>query len=128
MTRRSSPKLLLTRRALRDIQGIYDFSTERWGQETAEKYLDELESGLSRIAERPDLLRAEEDLHASLQFYRVNRHLFVCDRQEKSVVVLTVVHSGMDIPSRLAELQPTLAAEVEILHRKLQGKSSGRKR
>lgn len=98
----------------------------RWGKETAEKYLDELELGLLRIAEHPDLLTAEEDLHAALQFYRVNKHLLVCDRQEKSVVVLTVVHSSMDISSRLAELQPMLAAEVEILHRKLKGKSSDR--
>jgi len=31
----------------------------------------------------------------------------------------------MDIPSRLAELQPTLAAEVEMLHAKLQARSRG---
>jgi len=53
----------------------------------------------------------------------VKKPLLVCDRQEKSIVVLTVFHSSMDIPSRMAELQPMLAAEVEILHRKLQGKS-----
>lgn len=124
MSRETSSNLLLTRRALRDIQDILDFSTERWGKRTAEKYLHELERGLERVKEHPDLLKPETDFHSALMFYRMKNHVFVCDTQTKSIVVLTVIHSSMDIPSRLAELQPELAAEVEILHRKLQASRS----
>jgi toxin ParE1/3/4 len=119
VSRPSRFNLLLTQRALRDIQDIRKYSAERWGKTAAEKYLDELEAGLVRLKEHPHLLKAEADFHAALMFYRVNRHLLVCDTQPRSIVVLTVIHSSMDIPSRLAELQPTLAAEVEILHRRL---------
>lgn len=119
MSRRAPSKLLLTQRALADIQGIYDYSVEQWGKRTAEKYLDEIEAGLDRVKAEPSLLRPEPDLHAALTFYRVNKHLLVCDMQPGSIILLTVVHASRDIPSRLAELQPTLAAEVELLHRRL---------
>lgn len=124
MSRRATPKLLLTQRALQDIQGIFDYSVEHWGKRAAEKYLDEIEAGLERVKSQPALLRPEPDLHAALTFYRVNKHLLVCDVRTELIVVLTVVHASMDIPTRLAELQPTLAAEVELLHRKLRTQQS----
>lgn len=122
MSRRAPSKLLLTRRALQDIQGIFDYSVERWGKRVAEKYLDDIESGLDRVKTQPALLRPEPDFHEALTFYRVNKHLLVCDARPESIVVLTVVHASLDIPARLAELQPTLAGEVELLHRRLRAK------
>ena len=119
MSHRSISGVLLTQRALRDFQRILDFSTQQWGKRIAEEYVNELSAGLDRLKNNPELLRPEPELHPVLKFYRVNKHLFICDVKSKSVVVLTVIHASMDIPSRLAELQPTLAAEVEMLHRKL---------
>ena len=113
--------LLLTRRALIDVGDIFEYSTRQWGKKTAEKYLDDIEAGLERVKEQPSLLQEAPELHSALKFYRVNKHVFVCDVLSKSIVVLTVVHASMDIPNRLAELQPTLSTEVELLHRKLQG-------
>jgi toxin ParE1/3/4 len=101
------------------MRQIFDFSKEQWGKRAAEKYIDDMEAGLRRLSEHPELLKPAPDVPSALTFYRVNKHLIVCDAQPKSIVVLTVIHSSMDIPSRLAELQPSLAAEVEILHRKL---------
>jgi len=45
--------------------------------------------------------------------------VLACDYRERSNVVLTVIHASMDIPSRLAELEPTLAVEANFLHEKL---------
>ena len=119
MIRRNSIKLLLTQRALGDVQSILDFSVEQWGKRTADKYVHEIEAGLERMKAQPDLLQPVADLNAPLKFYRINKHLLMCDVRPGSIVVLTIVHASMDIPARLAELQPTLAAEVELLHRRL---------
>lgn len=119
MTRQSQAKLLLTQRALADLGSVLEYSTEQWGQPTAAKYLDDLEAGLERIRQQPDLLQPLPDFHPSLKFYRVNKHLFACDSQPGAIVVLTVIHASLDIPHRLGELSPTLAAEVELLHGKL---------
>lgn len=122
MSRRATPKLSLTQNALQDIQAIFDYSLERWGKRATEKYLDEIEAGLERVKSQPTLLRPQPDLPPSLTFYRVNQHLLVCDARAESIVVLTVIRASMDIPTRLAELQPTLAAEVDLLHRRLRTK------
>jgi hypothetical protein len=51
--------------------------------------------------------------------------LLVCDVQPKTVFDVTVIHASRDIPSRLAEIQPTLAAEVELLRMKLDQAKKG---
>lgn len=117
--RRAKAKLLLTERSLRDIAEIEAYSIDLWGKRTANKYIRDIEAGLVRLQEKQELLREQEELHPSLRFYRVNKHVLVCDVRPKSIVLLTVIHAGRDIPSRLAELEPTLAAEVELLHKKL---------
>jgi toxin ParE1/3/4 len=119
---KAKAKLHLTQRALRDIEEIEAYSIAEWGRRTASKYIADIEAGLSRVQEQPDLLRPEEDFHPDLRFYRVNKHLLVCDVQPRAIIVLTVIHTSRDIPARLSEMEPTLAAEVELLRRKLQPK------
>ncbi len=120
MSARNSPRLALTHSALAAIKDIEQFSIENWGKRVAERYIDDLQAGLVRIQEEPDLLRPHAEFHPELCFYRVNKHLFVCDRQADLIVVLSVVHAAQDIPQRLTEFEPTLKQEVEILHEKLQ--------
>ncbi len=120
----SASRVLLTDRALRDIHGIEAYSIERWGDEVAQKYLDKIESALNRIAERPDLLREESDFADSLRFHRVEKHVLACDIQGKVIYVLSVLHTSMDIPRRLAKLQPQLLLEAELLHSRIAAKNS----
>ncbi len=115
-------KLLITKRALRDIAAIEAYSIQEWGQRVANKYLGDLEAALSRIQADRKLLQAEQDLHPDLSFYRVNKHPLVCDVQPKAIFLLTVIHASRDIPSRLAEMQPSLATEVELLRQQLDKK------
>ncbi len=112
-------KLALTHRAAADIEDILEYSAHQWGQAKADEYLDQLEAALERLKLQPSLAQVIVDLHPALKFYRVAKHCLVCDVQTDSIVVLTITHASMDIPSRLAELQPTLSTEVELLHRHL---------
>ena len=126
MTKKSSrskaKKLLLTDRSLNDIAAIEQYSIAQWGKKTASKYLAQIEDSLTLIQKTPDLLRQEEAFHPVLRFYTVNKHILVFDIQSSDIILLTVFHGSMDIFSRLARLEPTLATEVELLHRKLQTK------
>jgi plasmid stabilization system protein ParE len=116
---RSLKPLHLTDRSLQDIAAIEQYSVEQWGRKSASKYISDIDAALGRIQANPVLLKVEEGFHDRPRFYRVNRHLLVCDVGSHDIVVLTVVHASMDIPARLAELEPTLAAEIELLHRRL---------
>ncbi len=117
--KKTKSNLLLTERALRDIAEIERYSIAEWGKKTAAKYISDIEAAFFRLQENSELLYAEEDLHPELRFYQVKRHLLVCDIQPNAIILLTVIHASRDIPSRLAEMQPGLTMEVELLHRKL---------
>lgn len=119
MSRGKHAGLSLTQQAVSDLAAIRAYSRETWGETVAERYLEDLSQGLSRIQMQPSLLRPAPELPNSLRFYNVRKHLFACDVQGESIVVLAVLHVSMDVLNRLAELQPVLATEVELLHRKL---------
>ncbi|MCC5025581.1 MAG: type II toxin-antitoxin system RelE/ParE family toxin [Candidatus Synoicihabitans palmerolidicus] len=70
--------LALTRRALRDIQSIKEFSVATWGEAVADEYLDAIEAALTRLRENPQLLRTKTHISDSLCFYRIRQHFFIC--------------------------------------------------
>ena len=106
----------LTRRALLDIQDIESVSIEKWGKDIAAEYLKNIENALNLLRENPQVLRAIPRVDETLQFYRVKRHFLVCIAYDDSIFVLTVKHGAMDLPNRLAELEPQLMQEAEILY------------
>lgn len=113
--------LALTERSLSDLREIERYSRAEWGDKVADRYFDEIAAALDRISENPGLLAEEPGFASGLYFYRVRKHVLVCDCRDRSIVVLTVLHTSMDLPSRLSDLEPRLIAEAEILHEKLRG-------
>lgn len=114
----------LTQRALSDLRAIERFSIKEWGRKTSDKYLEGIEAALDRLRENPEILRLEPDFAPGLHFYRVKKHFLVCDYQNDLVIVLTVIHTSMDLPLRLLELEPRLTTESQLLRAKLHGPSS----
>jgi plasmid stabilization system protein ParE len=109
--------LALSRRATLDLSEIERYSIEQWGKKVAADYLTDLENALRRLKEHPGLLRARRELSENLKFYRVRHHLLVCALEGENIYVLAVKHGAIDLPERLAELEPHLIQEAEILHR-----------
>jgi len=112
-------QVYLTRRALLDIDEIDRYSVDRWGNEVAERYLDDIRSGLQRLADAPSLLREQPDYSLRLRFYRVREHVVVCDVVPEAIFVLALRHGTMDLPRRIAELEPQLIDEAELLHARI---------
>jgi plasmid stabilization system protein ParE len=118
-SRARSARILVTARAALEVAEIEVYSADRWGSATAETYVAEIESALERLAQNAGLLQLEPGLSQRLYFYRVRKHVLVCDYREKIVTVLTVIHTSIDLRTRLAELEPRLVAEVQLLHDRL---------
>lgn len=110
-------ELTLSRRALLDIEEIEAYSIEKWGELVADEYLDSIEDALNRLRENPGLLRSDAALSKSLCFYRVRQHFLVCAVFDDAICVLTVKHGAMDLPNRIAELEPQLIAEADMLYK-----------
>lgn len=108
--------LALTRRALRDLEEIEKYSIEQWGKRTANEYLKSIEHALDRLRTNPDLLKSNDDISDRFKFYRVKQHFLICIRRKLRIYVLALRHGAMDLPGRVADLEPTLINEAEILH------------
>lgn len=107
----------ISRRAARDIEEIRRYSVERWGERVAAEYQESQEQALNRLRENPGLLRTKPEFSAHFRFYRVRRHFLVCSVVQESVYLVAVKHGSLDLPSRLAKLEPTLLEETDLLHK-----------
>ncbi len=105
----------LTDRAMLDLDEIELYSVKNWGERVANKYLSDLGAAIERIAQAPDLLRERPDTSLRLRFYPAREHVLVCDVIGDRIFVLTLRAAVMDLPNRIAELEPQLVQEAELL-------------
>ena len=115
------PEVHLSRRALFDIEDIDLYSIEKWGEHVAAKYLEDLYAGATRLGKCPNLLQDIPETSLRLRSYRVREHVLICDVIGDRIFVLAVRHAVMDLPNRIAELEPQLIHEAEIMARQIEG-------
>ena len=108
-------KVHLTRRALFEIEEIDLYSIDKWGDNVATQYLADLYAGAARLGENPNLLKEQPETSLRLRFYRVREHVLVCDVIGDDIFVLALRAAVMDLPNRIAELEPQLVHEAEIM-------------
>ncbi len=114
-----SSRILLTNRAVSDLLSIESYSISKWGKVATTKYLTKIENALKLVGLNPDILLAYNDLSESLLFYRVEKHLIVCVRVNRDIVLLTILHANRDLLPILHELLPTVTADVSMLLNKI---------
>ena len=113
----------LTRRALFDIDTIDLYSIETFGERVATHYLSDLYAGAVRLGESPSLLQEHPGTSLRLRFYRVREHVLICDVIDDRIFVLALRHTVMDLPSRIAELEPQLVHEAELMARQIEAQA-----
>lgn len=106
----------ITRRAAFDLDEIDQYSINKWGQQVADDYMQSIELALQTLAQNPDLLRQNSFVSQVFFLYRVRQHYLVCSIFEQDIILLTVKSGNLDLPIRLAELEPTLNQEAEFLY------------
>ncbi len=114
-------RLFLTERAIDDLAEIQAYSIESWGQQVADTYLAKFENTFELIRSSPDILRSKREFSGRLLFCRVEKHWHVCDTIGDDVYLLTIKHGSMDLPRRVAELEPQLTQEADLLYRRIVG-------
>ncbi|MCD8541113.1 MAG: type II toxin-antitoxin system RelE/ParE family toxin [Leadbetterella sp.] len=112
-------KIHLTSRALDDIQEIYDYSLDEWGEQTALKYIQTFEDAFSLLQEHKGLLKVNEKISSRFRVYAVQKHFLICDIIEDNIFVLTVKHVSMNLLEHLKELESGLDEEAKALHKRI---------
>jgi toxin ParE1/3/4 len=99
---RRTPEFRLSPAALRDLEGIWRYTAQQWGQARAERYVDALDEAFRALARKPDAAPSVDHIRAGYRRQRVERHA-VYDRMDGDmVVVMRILHERMDAPRHLS--------------------------
>ncbi|MFO0658263.1 MAG: type II toxin-antitoxin system RelE/ParE family toxin [Polyangiaceae bacterium] len=86
----------LTRRAEIDLFELAEFTLKTWGQAQCERYLDQLESCLHRVADNPSLGQSREWVRPGLRAIKQGKHVIFYKCFQDHTLVLRILHERMD--------------------------------
>jgi toxin ParE1/3/4 len=94
-------RYVLSPRAQADIDEIWDFSAEHWGEEQTERYLRELWRGIAFVAKNPRHGRACDDIRTGYFKHAVGSHVLFYRLTPDGIDVVRIVHQRMDFQRHL---------------------------
>ncbi len=98
------PKFHLTNKAVEDLSDIWEYTYAEWSEEQADFYYEFLLSTCQELANKTSLGKNYSDVESNLLGYLANRHIIFYKTISKTEIeVIRILHSSMDLKSRIAE-------------------------
>ena len=94
-------EVVLRPRAYADLEGIWLYTNEHWGEEQANRYLRQLNERITDMAAMPERGRNREAVRAGYYSLHVGRHLVLYTFTETLVGIERVLHDQMDVGRHL---------------------------
>ena len=97
-------KYVLTTQADSDLESIFIYTAKEWGIYQAEKYLNELDGYMKKLAGGKISGKDCSKLIASgsgLYYYHANRHYIIYRKEKETTEIITLYHDRMDIERHL---------------------------
>lgn len=89
-----------------DLQSIYLYSEEVWGERQARRYLSGLYEAFDGIARNPETGRLRGELGDGIRSVPHGSHVVFFMMWKSDVAILRVLHGAMDLESRFANYDP----------------------
>ena len=91
-------------KANEDIEAIWLYTFENWGQEQADRYYNLILNEIEYIAENFESGKSMEFLRKGYRATKVKSHLIFYRKNKKNTVeIIRILHQKMDIENRLVE-------------------------
>ena len=94
-------RFIVSPRARADIDDIWDYTVEHWGERQAEIYLRLLKAAVDAVATDPEVGRACDDVRPGYRRYPVGSHVLFYRVTSTAIVVVRVLHQRMDVERHL---------------------------
>lgn len=91
-------RFVLSDEAVADLNGIVDYTVERWGRSQARVYADALQGRLTELAHQPRLGRKRDDLAEGLLGFPFESHIIFYRPAEFGITVVRILHKRRDAP------------------------------
>ena len=96
-------KLNITPKAESDLIGIWMYTCEEWGVGQADKYLDQMETGMKQLINHPSLGVNYAYVLPEYRRLQIEYHAVFYQVLESEVLVIRVLHEDMDAPERILD-------------------------
>lgn len=95
------PRIVKRPLARKDLIGIWLHTCEVWGARQADKYLDDLDTGIARLKDHPGLGRARDEVRQGYRSLTINHHVIFYTVESGLIRIVRVLHAQMDPDSHL---------------------------
>ena len=88
---------LLSPEAISDLQDIYLFTVDEWGEAQAEKYLNEIYVVFERLVQNAGIGRLRAELGEELRSIPTGAHVIFFHPLQSDVAIVRVLHGARDV-------------------------------
>lgn len=109
----------LTRRAFLDIQKIYAYTTEHWGDTQAESYVSKLYEDFQKVADKVELGKIRLERSDPFLMYPSGKHFIAYEPYKDGIIIITILHQMRNIETIVQEFGSTFYNEIEALKKQI---------
>jgi toxin ParE1/3/4 len=79
-----------------DLISIWEYSLRQWDANQADRYLDELDKGISALADNPEVGVSRDAVRAGYHAVFINSHAVHYTTTPGAIFIVRILHEGMD--------------------------------
>jgi toxin ParE1/3/4 len=95
-------KYRVSRKALKDLSNIWNYTYDSWSENQANNYYNELKQAFAEIADDPGVGKNFSDVDPNFYGFKKNRHIiFYRLHLIYGIEIVRILHEKMDISNRM---------------------------
>lgn len=79
-----------------DLEDIWHYSFQQWGEEQADRYYDKLDAAINQLGHMPKIGKPREQIRLGLRAYHTGRHIIYYQIYPTYIYILRVRHDQSD--------------------------------
>ncbi len=94
-------RFIVSPRARTDIDDIWNYTVEHWGERQAEIYIRLVKAAVEAVVKDPKVGRTCDDVRLGYRRYPVGSHVLFYRVTAEAIVVVRILHRRMDVERHL---------------------------
>ncbi|WP_420583159.1 type II toxin-antitoxin system RelE/ParE family toxin [Reichenbachiella sp.] len=95
-------KLILRQEAINDLSDIWEYTSETWSENQADKYYQAIKSACLDISNEPHIGRLYDEISSKVLGYSINKHIIFYHKiTAEEIEVVRILHERMDLKRHL---------------------------
>lgn len=95
-------RLVLRQEAINDLSDIWEYTSETWSENQADKYYQAIKSACIDLSNKPNMGKPYVEISSKILGYSINKHIiFYHETSDEIIEVVRILHERMDLKRHL---------------------------